>query len=166
MVYMSTDHFSSRLDRFVDLLLDKKHPFWKDERQRAVYNEAAAAALMLQSFLVVFVGAIGLLVVGKPALGLVSTIVLCGTIGQYLIMVILKRRHVEMFPAGWHRQTSPGRRAFAIALALFYVACALWTMLDDRNRDAAHGMLVGVVFALAVCGGIAITLLYKKNQKQ
>jgi hypothetical protein len=166
MLYMNTNQSSSRLDRFVDLLLDKKHPFWKDERQRAVYNEAAAAALMLQTALVVFVGGVGLLIVGKPAFGLVSTIVLCGTVGQYLIMAILNRRHVEMFPAGWHKQTSPGRRAFAIALALFYVACALWTMLDGGNKDAAHGMLVGGVFTLAVVGGIAITLLNKKKQNQ
>jgi uncharacterized BrkB/YihY/UPF0761 family membrane protein len=166
MVYMSTDHSSSRLDRFVDLLLDKKHPFWKDERQRAVYNEAAAAALMLQSFLIVFVGAIGLLVVGKPALGLVTAIVLCGSVGQYLIMAILNRRHVDLFPSGWQRQTSLGRRVVAALVALFYVACVLWVLLDRQDEDTRHGLLVGGVFGLAVWGGIAIALLYKKNQKQ
>lgn len=125
---------SSRLDRLVDFLLDRQDPFWNDERHRAIYNEAAAAALMLQTYLVVVVGGVGLLIVGRPALGLVTTIVLCGTAGHYLIMAILNRRHVELFPRGWRKKTSWGSKAFAIAITLFYIACALWAMVGGGNQ--------------------------------
>jgi hypothetical protein len=156
MLYMNTNQTPSRLDRFVDLLLDKKHPFWKDERQRAVYNEAAAAALMLQTFLVVFVGSIGLLIVGKPVLGLVTAMVLCGTVGQYLMMAVLNRRHVELFPSGWQKQTSAGRRAFALAIWLLYVLSAAWVFASDAESDSSKGALVGGAIGIVVLLGVIL----------
>jgi hypothetical protein len=154
---MNTNQTPSRLDRFVDLLLDKKHPFWKDERQRAVYNEAAAAALVLQSILVTFVGSIGLLVGGVKVLGLVTVLVLSMTVGQFLIMAILTRRHVDLFPAGWQKQTSRSRKIFSIALSLFYAASALFVMLTDGtdwDRSGIAGLVVGGLGGAGVVLGL------------
>jgi putative transcriptional regulator len=64
MLYMNATQ-TSRIDRFVDVILDRDDPFWKDERQRAIYNEAAAAALTLQSYLICIAGGVGMLVAGK-----------------------------------------------------------------------------------------------------
>jgi MFS family permease len=163
MLYMKTNQTSSRLDRFVDLLLDKKHPFWKDERQRAVYNEAAAAALMLQTILVVFAGSIGLLIGGKQVIGLATAIVLCGTVGQYLIMAILTRRHVELFPSGWGKQVSPGRKVFSVCLTLLYAGSALF-VVSGNGKDWGTSAIAGVIAGIVLGGGIGLVLLYIKRK--
>jgi hypothetical protein len=164
MLYMNTQQTTSRLDHFVDALLDKKHPFWKDERQRAVYNEAAAAALVLQTILVVFVGSIGLLVGGREVLGLVTAIVLSGTVGQYLIMAILTRRHVELFPGSFGKQVSPGRTIFAICLGLLYAGSALLVVAVDR-KDWGKSSLPEVLAGIIVGGGIgcAAVIFFKRK---
>jgi hypothetical protein len=164
MLYMNTNQTPSRLDRFVDLLLDKKHPFWKDERQRAIYNEAAAAALMLQTMLVVFIGSIGLLIGGGKVLGLVTAIVLCGTAGQFLIMAILTRRHVDLFPTGWQKQTSRNRKAFSIAISLFYAASALYVMLTDGS-DLNKSRVAGLLFGGLAGGGLVFGLIQYFKRK-
>jgi hypothetical protein len=158
MLYMNTSAApSSRLDRFVDLLLDSKHPFWKDERQRSVYNEAATAALMLQTLLTFVVGTIGLLVGGVKVLGIVTAMVLCGTVSQFLIMAILTRRHVDLFPAGWQKHTSKSRKTVIIALSFMYAGSVFFVMLTDGtdwSRSGVAGLVVGglagagVTFAL------------------
>jgi hypothetical protein len=146
MLYMKTNQTSSRLDRFVDLLLDKKHPFWKDERQRAVYHEASTAALSLQSILVTLIASIGILIAGVKVIWLVIALVLTVSATQFLIMAILSRRHVNLFPSGWQKQTSRNRKIFPIAVNLFFLACVLFAMLSDGkdwDRSTIAGMLVG-----------------------
>ena len=39
ILYMKSSRFDTRIDRIMDALLDRQHPFWRDERQRAVYTE-------------------------------------------------------------------------------------------------------------------------------
>jgi hypothetical protein len=159
MLYMTTSAApSSRLDRFVDLLLDKNHPFWKDERQRAVYNEASAAALVLQTVLMVFIGSVGILIGGVKVLGLVTAILLCTTVGQFLIMAILTRRHVDLFPTGWQNQTSRNRKLFSFALVGMYAGSALSVMISngkDWNVSTAFGTVVGGL----VGGGLSLAAI-------
>jgi hypothetical protein len=168
MLYMTTSTApSSRLDRFVDLLLDKNHPFWKDERQRAVYNEASAAALALQTILTVFVGSIAILIGGTKVLGLVTTIVFCATVGQFLIMAILTRRHVDLFPKGWQNQTSRARKLFSFALVTLYAGSALFVMISngkDWNISTAIGTLVGGVVSGGA--GIGAILFFKRRMSR
>jgi hypothetical protein len=140
-------------DRFVDLLLDRRHPFWADERQAAVYTEAATAALNFQAFAVVVVASATLLVGGKPVLGAVTALVLAATCGQYLIMAILTRRHVDLFPGGWRRQMSKGRAAVTLVVALLYVASALWVLGRSQPFDPTGSDVALAAFGLAVGGG-------------
>jgi hypothetical protein len=167
MLYMTTSAApSSRLDRFVDLLLDRNHPFWNDERQRAVYNEASAAALVLQTVLTVFVGSIAILIGGVKVLGLVSSIVLCATVGQFLIMAILTRRHVDIFPTGWQKQ-SRNRKLFSIALVTLYAGSALFVMISN-GKDWNISTVVGTLVGGLVGGGLGIgaILFFKRKMSR
>lgn len=143
------------IDRVVDALIDRKHPFWNDERQSAVYNEAAAAALVLQGFLIVLVGGIGLLVVGRPATGIITAMVLTVTAGQMLIVGVLVRRHVEFDAKTWSRQASPVRKGVAALLFVFYVVCFLWARFHsvkrtDLDGSTIAGMVTGAAFAVVL----------------
>ena len=170
---MSSSADARPIDRLVDVLLDRKHPFWSDERQAAIYNEAAAAALTLQAILVVFIGGIGLLVVGKPAIGIVTALVLTVTAGQMLIFGVLVRRHVEFDLKTWNRQASPLRRGVALVLGLFYVACYLWasfhpTKFAEMDWSTIAGMVTGaaVAIALVALAGAASKRAVRTRQDQ
>jgi hypothetical protein len=152
---MTSSALPHRIDRIVDVLIDRKHPFWQDERQAAIYNEAAAAALVLQAFLLVIVGSIGLLIVGKPAVGLVTALVLTATVGQLLIMGVLLRRHVEFDMKAWTKQASAKRKLFALCTYLFYVGCFVWTQYRDTklgkfDTSTIAGLVVGGAFAIGL----------------
>lgn len=143
------------IDRVVDALIDRNHPFWNDERQSAIYNEAAAAALALQGFLIVLVGGIGLLIVGRPAIGIVTAMVLTVTAGQMLVVGVLVRRHVEFDARTWSRQASPARKGVAALLFAFYVACYLWARFHSGERghldgSTVAGLVTGAAFAVGL----------------
>jgi hypothetical protein len=145
-----------RIDRFVDALIDRKHPFWKDERNAAIYNEAASAALVFQTFLLVIIGGIGLLIAGKPAIGIVTAMVLTATLGQMLIFWVLLRRHVEIDMKTWSKQASAKRKAIGLCTYLFYVGAFIWA----KFRDAKVGNLDLSTVAGMVTGGAAAIALF------
>ncbi len=152
---MSTSSSNHRIDRIVDTLIDRNHPFWQDERQAAVYNEAAAAALALQAILIIVVGGIGLLLVGRPAIGIVTAMVLTVTVGQVLIFGVLLRRHVAFDTKKWREQSSPTRRRVSLLLGVFYVACYVWARFHDTHFSKIDwstiaGFATGIGFALAL----------------
>ena len=168
---MTSSALNQRIDRFVDVLIDRQHPFWSDERNAIVYNEAASAALVLQTFLMVFIGGIGLLIVGKPALGLVTAMVLTVTLGQMLILGVLLRRHVEFDLKTWTKQASGKRKLFGLCTYVFYVACFLWAQFRGSktgNLDGSTiaGLIVGAAAAIAlfVLLGWALKRAVKKRQ--
>jgi hypothetical protein len=161
------------LDRIVDVLIDRKHPFWKDERNAAIYNEAASAALVLQTFLIVIIGGIGLLFAGKAAVGIITAMVLTVTVGQALIFGVLLRRHVEIDVKTWQKQSTMRRRIVSGGLALFYLACCLWaqfhqTKIGKLDASSIAGMVTGAAFAvgLFVLVGWASRRALKKRQAQ
>jgi plasmid maintenance system antidote protein VapI len=144
-----------RIDRLIDTLIDRKHPFWKDERQAAIYNEAASAALVLQTFLLVIIGAIGLLIAGKPAIGIVTAMVLTATLGQMLIFWVLLRRHVEIDMKAWSKQASLKRKAIGVCTYLFYVGAFTWakfrgTTIGNVDLSTIAGLITGSVTAIAL----------------
>lgn len=162
-----------RIDRVVDALIDRKHPFWKDERQAAIYNEAACAALVLQAFLLVIIGGIGLLVVGKPAIGIVTAMVLTVTLGQMLIFWVLLRRHVEFDAKTWRKQTSAKRKAIALCSYLFYLGCFTWAKSRDTkfgglDFSTIAGLITGAITAVGLIALVSWTSkrAVKKRQAQ
>ncbi len=162
---MTSSGAPHRIDRIVDVLIDRNHPFWKDERQAAIYNEAAAAALVLQAFLMVIVGSIGLHIVGKPAIGLVTAMVLTVTVGQFLIMGVLLRRHVDFDVKTWTKQASSKRKLFALCTYLFYVVCLLRTQFGDTKFDKLDastiaGLAAGAAFAIGI--GVLVSKASKR----
>lgn len=172
-LYMSSPRNLRPIDRVIDVLIDRRHPFWKDERQTAIYNEAAAAALVLQAILVVIIGGIGLLVVGKAAIGIVTAMVLTVTAGQMLIFGVLVRRHVDFDLNEWNKHASPIRKTVAIGLGLFYVACYLWARfhtsnIGDLDGSTIAGMATGAAFAIGLFlfAGAAAKRALRKRQAQ
>jgi peptidoglycan biosynthesis protein MviN/MurJ (putative lipid II flippase) len=153
----------SQLERLADLLLDRNHPFWSDERQKAEYNEAAAAALQLQTFALVIVAGLALLVGGRPVLGAVTALVLAGTCGQWLMLGLLTRRNVEVFPKGWRHQASSTRKAVSLACGLFYLGCYMWVSMQSNTFD--RSTVVGVV-AGAATGALAVYILTKRLRRR
>ncbi len=162
-----------RIDRFVDALIDRKHPFWKDERNAAIYNEAASAALVLQTFLLVIIGGIGLLIAAKPAIGIVTAMVLTATLGQMLIFWVLLRRHVEFDVKTWSKQASAKRKAIGLCTYLFYMSSLAWTKFRDTkigklDVSTIAGMVTGgaAAIALLALAGWASKRAIKKRQAQ
>ncbi len=161
MTTSSSTQPARRIDRLVDALIDRKHPFWQDERQSAIYNEAASAALVLQTFLIIIVGGIGLVLVGKPAIGLVTAMVLTATLGQFLIFGVLLRRHVEIDVKSWQKHASKTRKVVGLAVGGFYLACFLWvkyrsTKIGKLDLSTIAGLVTGAAFAVALFALISI----------
>ncbi len=103
----------------------------------------------------VSIGGIGLFVVGKPAIGIVTVLVLTVTAGQMLIFGVLVRRHVEFDLKTWSRQASPLHRGLALVLGLFYAACYVWasfptTKFAEMVRSTIAGMVTGAAVAIAL----------------
>ncbi len=158
-----------RIDRVVDALLDRQHPFWQDERQAAVYNEASSAALVLQSILLPIVGGVGLLIVGRPAIGIVTAMMLTMLAGQGLIMRVLTRRHVQLDPKAWRKGSSPFRQRASLLVAIFYIACFAWARFNTFNpskvdKASLASLLGGVAFGLAAA--TAALYAYKRSIKK
>jgi hypothetical protein len=158
-----------RIDRIVDALIDRKHPFWQDERQAAVFNEASSAALVLQSILLPVVGGICLLIVGRPAIGTVTAMLLTLVIGQFLVMKVLLRRHVHFDTKAWRKDSSPFRKRVGLLAGLFYVACFLWarfhtlspSKVDTETWAGLGSGIAFTVFAMAVA-----TYAHKRSLKK
>lgn len=139
----------ARFDRVLDFLLDRRHPFWRDERQGAIYNEASAAALQFQALLLLPVASGCLFIWGRPALWAVLAIVGFCSLSQYLVFGILRRENVELFPPDWRKQVSPSRRIIAPAsVSMFFFACA-WVQVDGQWFD-------NLGFRLAMVGVVVI----------
>ena len=153
---MKSSSFDTRIDRIMDALLDRHHPFWRDERQRAVYTEAATAALVLQSALLPIVGGIALLVGGRQFLGVITAMMLILSLSQWLIFAVLARRNVDLDVSKWRKDSSPLRRRLSVGLALFYTGCVLWVLFSGNIDDSstlvgiASGMIVATALVAAV----------------
>jgi hypothetical protein len=159
---------TQRFDRLIDLLLDRKHPFWKDERQTAVYTEGATAAFIFQSLLVPVVGGIGLLIGGKQVLGIITAMVLTVGMGGWLVFGVLARRHVDIDVKQWTKDSSRTRRAVSIVISLFYAACVLWVLYRDSlktgDRSTVLGSLVGA--GTAIAGFVVAAKVLRRMKKR
>ncbi len=167
---MSTPTKPPVIDRIVDLLIDRNHPFWKDERQTAMYNEAAAAALALQGILIVLIGGIGLIVVGTKALGLITAMVLTVVGAQGLVLAMLKRRHIDFDFPGW-KQSSTASKRISVSLSIFYLACFFWAKFFEEttskfDQSTAAGMVVGALSAIGLFAVLATVLVRKLKHGQ
>jgi hypothetical protein len=166
---MTSTASTHRIDRIVDALIDRKHPFWQDERQAAVYNEASSAALVLQSILLPVVGGIGLLVVGRPAIGIVTAMMLTLLIGQFLVMRVLIRRHVQFDSKAWRQGSSIFRKRMGLIVGIFYVACFLWARYHSLNPSKVDtetwaGLASGIAFTVLA---MAVALyVHKRSLKK
>ena len=153
------------IDRTVDALIDREHPFWQDERQAAVYNEAASAALVLQATLIPIVGGIGLLIAGKPAVGLVTAIMVAAGVSQWLVLGVLLRRRVNIDLSEWRKGMSTRRKVVSAAVGLFYAACFAWVQFRTfdlpKDRDTVVGMVVGA--ASAIIALVIVGRMSKRN---
>ncbi len=158
------------VDRIVDALIDRQHPFWKDERQAAIFNEASNAALNLQSLLLPIVGSVGLLIVGRPAIGIVTAMVLTGSVGQWLVLSVLVRRHVAVDMKGWMSSTSRTRRLISGAVIVGYIAslARAWTMGETFDRPDWSTTLSfggGLLFSLAIASAAYLAVTRTVRQK-
>ena len=148
----------------MDALLDREHPFWRDERQRAVYTEAATAALVLQSVLMPIVGGIALLVGGRSILGVITAMMLILSLSQWLIFAVLARRNVDLDLGKWRKDSSPTRRRLSIGLAIFYTGCVLWVLFSGNVVDDSS-TLMGVVSGMAVAA-LVIAVVWWSVQRR
>jgi hypothetical protein len=162
---MTSTASTHRIDRIVDALIDRKHPFWQDERQAAVYNEAAAAALVLQGILIPVIGGFGLLVVGRPAVGIVTAMVLSVAAGQWLIFGVLMRRHVHFDTKAWRQGSSMTRRAIGIVVGIFYIGCYLWARFHSFDVTKIDRP-TWIAIAVGLMAGIAAMVFAQRAYKQ
>jgi hypothetical protein len=123
---MSSSKSPSRIDRFVDALIDRNHPFWNDERQTAVFHEASTAGFTLQGIVLPIVGSLCLLIGGRPVIGVVTAMLLTSVLSQFLVQALLARRHVEIDMKSWRRDSSRFRRLLTVAVVALYFACFAW----------------------------------------
>jgi hypothetical protein len=162
ILYMSLTTSPHRIDQIVDALIDRKHPFWKDERQAAVYNEASTAAVALQALLLPVVGGVCLLIAGRPAIGIVTAMILTSVLAQGLIMRVLMRRNVQVDGKSWRKDSSPFRKRVGLSVAIFYLACFFWARFHTLNPAKIDGATwAGIVVGGAFVIGAA---LYASNR--
>ncbi len=156
----------SFFDRLVDALIDRKHPFWRDERQAAVYHEGSTAAMTLQSLLAPIVGGVCMLIGGKPVIGAVVVMLLVSTFCQQILVGILFRKRVSIDPKAWARGSSRGRKLTIAMVFLFYTGCYLWASGAARFDSTPDGRSLAAVAAALVCGGAVAGGLFALYQKK
>lgn len=158
---------NSFFDRLVDALIDRKHPFWRDERQSAVYHEASTAAMTMQSLLAPVVGGVCMLIGGKPVVGAVLGMLFVGIVCQQIIVGILFRRRVGLDPGAWFKGASRPRKLATAVVFLFYISCYMWVSRTASQFDTTPSNRSILAIAIGLAGGGAVIgallALYRKK---
>lgn len=157
------DAAPDRFERFAAAVGDLDSPFYDEERDRDVWNEASAVGFQLMVWGIPIVGAVSLWVARTPALPY-ATVLLVPWVAASIVTVVYAQR----------RAVDPGNlEALAripVRLALFAVVLAglgggfLWAApgvgadsdLDSFQRGAAQGGGAGLVAVTLVATVLAI----------
>ncbi len=139
-------------DRFIRIagaIADFGHPFYAEERQRDVWNEASAFALALLSWAVLAAGAAMLWIGGSGAVPYV--IVLLTVVGTCTTLAVVYAQRLGVEPI--RRPSLRSIRTWAyLGIAAVYVGGLAWAKRDHLPLVAGFvtGMIVGVTAVAAV----------------
>ena len=153
---VDAEHSQSRFVRVAAFLGDLGNPFYREERQRDVWNEASAVALQVVVVLSLLAATAAVWIVGADAVPYVTALlVIVGIAGWVAIFYAWSLGvHAEDPQRMWRPRMIPHLAVLALLAAGLVHATAQDTPSDDWSTIA--GMVTGIVagVALVVAGSL------------
>ena len=140
----------TRFMRWAAVVGDLGSPFYLEERQRDVWNEASAVGFQLMIWLSLAGSTLSLWIGGRPALPYALVMAAVSAVGSVVTIRYARLLGVEPVQPGAHRWVSFRRVAVAGALYLLFLGGlvrAVWSLGTDSVR---HGFLIGLPLGLVV----------------
>ena len=119
---------------------DLDHPFYEEERQRDVWNEASAFGLQLVLWTVLSVGTVTVWVVGAPSVPYVC--VALGLLGVICVLTITYARHLGVELAGRDRMLRWRLLPYVLLVVALLVGL-LRTRQGPLDASTVAGMVTG-----------------------
>lgn len=145
--------------RIASFIGDLDHPFYDDERQRDVWNEASAVGLQFVLWATLIASTLMVWIKGRPAVPYSIVPMAIVGIGSTLAVVYAKKRSVEVDTP---KNLNFRRGGLSAAIYALYVAGAV-----RAGRAAAHPEIsIGVVAGIAAAAVLMTTIFLAKHWKR
>ena len=153
----------SRFMRVAAAVGDLGSPFYREERQRDVWNEASAIGFQTMLWLAYVAASASLWIGGGAALPYGLTMVAVAGVGSTVTVAYSRRRGVEPLSGAWI--TAPRLVGFAV-LYLMFVGGVLHAVWELGNSSFRHGLAIGIAVGTFVAILMVAWSLRKKQQAQ
>lgn len=144
---MPANNQPNAFERAARWLGDLDHPFYQDERHRAVWYEASAIGFQVALVGSYMIGSVVVLTTGQ--VGLVVAMMLPAVVASMMVMSWTARKQAEYGPAVSDLRRSRGA-AVAVVAVLFVLAILVRGLIDDEAMTIvmSGGALAGLVAAM------------------
>ena len=147
-------------DRFASAVADFGSPFYAEERQRDVWNEASAFGLQFFLWGSLVLSAVMFWVGGQPLLPWGAALMIFASIGSFLVLAYVKRLGVDVPVKG----ALQGRRM--LAFLVVYLADVLGALHAVATSGSGSDTVAGFFAGLLVVAAGIVGLLYGQSRQR
>ena len=156
----------TRFMRWASVVGDLGSPFYLEERQRDVWNEASAVGLQTMIWLLLAAATAALWIGGQPALPYAAVMSVIGGVGSMVTVAYAQRLGVAAVQPGMGRWLSRRRLALVAVLYVLFLGGlvrATWGLAPESVR---HGFWVGLPLGLVMVVVLGVRALRKAERAE